>query len=202
MQDYPDDLMPSSPRFRAGQVYRSPYARMDFKLVERTSISVTRNDERVTVPAWYIVRDTPVGKRRARVSERFLERCQRILDVQPTPRELREMPDVKHAASGTYLTNKKGKTTMTNKAAVLKLQDTLASRRDDFKEGTVIRFQDGMFTYVALKAGNRWWLTGHFTSGITYTQIVDMLTKESVTKVEIVKAWTTVAETKIETEDE
>lgn len=66
---------------------------------------------------------------------------------------------------------------------------------DKFKNGTVIRwkhrFSQGgkKYTYAALKAGGRWYLTNQQGTMLTWDQLVERLNADGVTGVRVASGW-------------
>jgi hypothetical protein len=64
---------------------------------------------------------------------------------------------------------------------------------DDFEEGTTISWSrtfDRTFTYVALKAGGKWWITGRRADGLIYAVLVEShLSHADEGSINIVTKW-------------
>lgn len=70
--------------------------------------------------------------------------------------------------------------------------------RDRFPDGTTLRWRSAdRYSYAALKAGGRWWITGggSFYGGnvFTYARLIDILRREDVSAIEAATEWTVVA---------
>ena len=76
-----------------------------------------------------------------------------------------------------------------------KLVKQVEKTADPFAEGDVIRFKAaGTYTYAALKAGGRWWITGTSSfyrhDGVTYEELVEYLGRSDVTHIDAATNWT------------
>ena len=94
-------------------------------------------------------------------------------------------------------------TTSTKRVAtkVAYLSESVARQRDPFKDGDVIRWsgrfgaRGATYTWVALKAGGQWFITGR-SSGYarTFRQVVGLVTGEgfALKSLDIATTWTAV----------
>lgn len=78
-----------------------------------------------------------------------------------------------------------------------------AINQDPFKDGTVIRwdwtpnYSDAFiasggarkYTWVALRAGGRWYVTGQNERVLDYEGLVELLARDSSSNVEVATAW-------------
>lgn len=83
--------------------------------------------------------------------------------------------------------------------SVSKLREAIGEKDDDFAEGEVIRWTSGgRFTYAAVKAGGRWWISGNGTwyggHVFDFEALVKILGRSDVTNVEVADpdAWSPV----------
>ena len=66
---------------------------------------------------------------------------------------------------------------------------------DEFKDGAVIRWRKRFntsgrkYTYAALKAGGRWYLTNRSGSALSWDDLVALLNEDGVTKVKVATGW-------------
>lgn len=67
---------------------------------------------------------------------------------------------------------------------------------DTFVDGDVIKWQRGQYTYVALRAGGSWWITGRANYGLgpicTYQELSKILALPSTTDIRVASAWSAV----------
>jgi hypothetical protein len=82
--------------------------------------------------------------------------------------------------------------------AIKKLGKDVAKLKDDFDEGTVIRWlsvtsDDKTYTYVVVKAAGKWWITGtalwYGKQIFTYEELVGILSRSDVATVEVAIEW-------------
>ena len=69
---------------------------------------------------------------------------------------------------------------------------------DEFKDGDVIKFTSGgKYTYVVLKAGGRWWITGvydFFGVGrvFDFEKLLEILSDGNVTDIQVASDWVSI----------
>jgi hypothetical protein len=83
-------------------------------------------------------------------------------------------------------------------SAIKKLEKDIGKKTDRFNDGDVIRWiskaNDGReFTYVVVKAGGRYWITGtalwYGKQIFSYDEVVKILARDDVIEVEVAIAW-------------
>lgn len=96
-------------------------------------------------------------------------------------------------------TTEKRSTTVDNEdIKALRKKVTKGVDRDRFDDGTAIRWvSGGRYTYAALKAGGRWWITGgsatfYGKSVFTFTELVNILRRDDVSDVAVATSWETI----------
>lgn len=81
-------------------------------------------------------------------------------------------------------------------AARAELERVLMRPVDDFEEGSIVTFQKGfgrsyMYTYCAIKAGGKWWMSGlkRPTAGTSWDVLLDFI-ESSETEMPIIRYMT------------
>lgn len=84
-------------------------------------------------------------------------------------------------------------------SAARKLGKAVNNKSDGFKQGTVVAWEsyneerDVTYTYVAVKAGPYWWLTGiadfYGKRVLSYDELTSILAREDVINIRVAKEW-------------